>query len=35
VDCRPATSHKHWQLRVQFLTLALTAPAGSLIATRV
>lgn len=34
VDCQPAT-HRHWQVRVQFLTLALTAPAGSLIATRV
>lgn len=34
VDCQP-TTHKRWQLRVQFLTLALTAPAGSLIATRV
>ncbi|HCO42959.1 MAG TPA: hypothetical protein DIT63_02430 [Gammaproteobacteria bacterium] len=35
VDCQPAPSRKHWQLRVQFLTLALTAPAGSLVTTHV
>ncbi|GAB4360720.1 MAG: hypothetical protein Kow0073_20090 [Immundisolibacter sp.] len=34
VDCQPATPPR-WQLRVRFVTLALTAPAGSLITTRV
>lgn len=34
VDCRPGASPGRYELGVEFLTLALTAPAGRLLSTR-
>lgn len=34
VDCRPSASHDRYELGVEFITLALTAPAGSLLSIR-
>ena len=34
VDCRPGASPDCYDLGVEFLTLALTAPAGRLLSTR-
>lgn len=34
VDCRPGASPNRYELGVEFITLALTAPAGSLLSTR-
>lgn len=34
VACEAASTPGNWQLRLEFLTLALTAPAGSLVSTQ-